>query len=665
MKKLLTLLTMALMVIGANAQAVIAEKDWTGCSKSDLLGGYIGDSDGSIEATADGVAITISKKSAQIWQPQTFVLHEDDVSLDEGGNYMVVITAKIPSDGELWVDLGDLVVNRTQRYIDVNASDDFQEIVIQFNEFPTGISGVYVNIGSGCVVGTTVIKKVEIWDMDHDGIHKIINDCSYYLNMKNKTATLAGLPQDYKGDYIIPQTVSYNGSEYTITRIEGIHCTGLTSVTIPNSVTSIWGFNGCNSLNSVTIPSSVTSIDGFNNCTGLTSVSFPNTVTSISGFDKCVSLTSLTIPSGVTSVSGFNNCTGLASLTIPSTITSIRGFTGCTSLTSVTIPSGVTSVSGFNNCTGLTSLTIPSTVTSISGFTGRTSLTSVTIPSGVTSISGFSGCTSLTSVTLPSSLTSISGFKNCTSLTSFTIPNSVTSISDDAFQNCSGLTSVTIQCIPTSVGRSIFSDCSELKEVIFDCSTVTPLFKGSSIQKITIGESVTRIQERALAGLDKIEDVICLAENVPTTDRTAFENSYIDYATLKVPVGALEAYKTTAPWSGFKQIEAAEGNLPEDAEKCATPTIMFANGTLTFSCQTEGVEYKYKIESPDVKDGTGNDIKVSATYKVSVFAFKSGRKNSDTATLEITASGKPGDANGDGVVNAADVVKTVNIIIGN
>ena len=146
MKKLLTLLTMALMVIGANAQAVIAEKDWTGCSKSDLLGGYIGDSDGSIEATADGVAITISKKSAQIWQPQTFVLHEDDVSLDEGGNYMVVITAKIPSDGELWVDLGDLVVNRTQRYIDVNASDDFQEIVIQFNEFPTGISGVYVNI---------------------------------------------------------------------------------------------------------------------------------------------------------------------------------------------------------------------------------------------------------------------------------------------------------------------------------------------------------------------------------------------------------------------------------------------------------------------------------------------------------------------------------------
>jgi len=278
----------------------------------------------------------------------------------------------------------------------------------------------------------------------------------------------------------------------------------------------------------------------------------------------------------------------------------------------------------------------------------------------------FSG-SSIESITMTKNVTSIGKnvISGCTNLSSLIIPSSVTSIDENAFADCSSLTSVSVQCTPASVGASIFEGCTNLKDGIFDCLTVTPLFKGSSIQNITIGESVTSIQERALAGLDKIEEVICLAENVPTTDRTAFENSYIDYATLKVPVGALEAYKTTAPWSGFKQIEAAEGNLPEDAEKCATPTIMFANGTLTFSCQTEGVEYKYKIESPDVKDGTGNDIKVAATYKVSVFAFKSGWKNSDTATLEITASGKPGDANGDGVVNAADVVKTVNIIIGN
>ena len=86
---------------------------------------------------------------------------------------------------------------------------------------------------------------------------------------------------------------------------------------------------------------------------------------------------------------------------------------------------------------------------------------------------------------------------------------------------------------------------------------------------------------------------------------------------------------------------------------------------MTFSCETEGVEYNYKIESLDAKDGTGNDIKFASTYKVCVYAFKSGWENSDTVIEEIhVAGGKAGDVNGDGVVDAADVVKVTNIIMG-
>ena len=65
-------------------------------------------------------------------------------------------------------------------------------------------------------------------------------------------------------------------------------------------------------------------------------------------FYGCSGLTSLTIPSSVTSIgnSAFEGCSGLTSLTIPSSVTSIgdRAFWGCSGLTSLTIPSGVTSI---------------------------------------------------------------------------------------------------------------------------------------------------------------------------------------------------------------------------------------------------------------------------------------------------------------------------------
>ena len=88
---------------------------------------------------------------------------------------------------------------------------------------------------------------------------------------------------EYTGDVVIPETVTYGDKTYSVTSIGDrafYNCSGLTSVTIPNNVTSIGScaFDGCNGLTSVTIPNSVTSIDGqaFENCSGLTSVTIPN-----------------------------------------------------------------------------------------------------------------------------------------------------------------------------------------------------------------------------------------------------------------------------------------------------------------------------------------------------------------------------------------------------
>ena len=69
-----------------------------------------------------------------------------------------------------------------------------------------------------------------------------------------------------------------------------------------------------------------------------------------------------------------------------------------------------------------------------------------------------------------------------------------------------------------------------------------------------------------------------------------------------------------------------------DEEKCATPTISYQNGKLTFSSATEGATFQYSITDTDIKKGSGNEVQLTATYSISVFAAKAGYENSETVT---------------------------------
>ena len=151
-----------------------------------------------------------------------------------------------------------------------------------------------------------------------------------YLDGNNVKVTYRGdyynsYDDEYSGEVIIPSTVRYNGTTYSVTSIgyaAFYFCSCLSSVTIPNSVTSIgdYAFDGCYRLTSVTIPNSVTSIGryAFDGCSRLTSITIPNSVTSIGdlAFASCTSLTSVTIGNSVTSIGNlaFYNCSSLTSI---------------------------------------------------------------------------------------------------------------------------------------------------------------------------------------------------------------------------------------------------------------------------------------------------------------------------------------------------------------
>ena len=370
---------------------------------------------------------------------------------------------------------------------------------------------------------------------------------------------------------IIPEAVTYNGITYSVTTIGGYafynynynynyNCISLTSVTIPNSVTSIgdYAFEGCTGLTSVTIPNSVTTIgtDAFYGCTGLTSITVSDGVTSIGSwaFGGCTGLTSVTIPNSVTTIgmSAFRNCSGLTSVTISDGVTTIEqdAFVGCTGLTSVTIPNSVTTIEAlaFYGCTGLTSVTIPNSVTSISSFAfgGCTGLTSVTIPNSVTSIGSLAFdwvCNIVYSGTAtgsPWGAKSVNGYVDgnfvysdstktallaCSSAAteSITIPDGVTSILDWAFYGCTGLTSVTIPNSVTSIGSWAFQG---VFYVVYSGTATGSPWGAKSVNGYVDGNFVySDSTKTALQGCrTAATGVITIPDGVTTIGMSAFRN---------------------------------------------------------------------------------------------------------------------------------------------
>lgn len=335
--------------------------------------------------------------------------------------------------------------------------------------------------------------SVWAYDFEVGGIYYNILEGN---NVEVTTGGYTGRPpklQEYTGSLNIPTTVTYNGTTYSVTRIGGkafINNTSLTSVTIPNSITSIgyMAFNNSGIYNDESNwKDDALYVDNYlirvkTTKSGAYTINNQTKLVAGGAFEDCSALTLVTIPSSVNNIemAAFKYCSSLKSVVLPNSIKHIGNetFYKCTSLTSVTIPNSVTSIGqgAFSFCSSLASIAIPNSVTTIGedAFTSCTSLTSVELPNSITTLKTnvFNSCSSLKSIIIPNGVSEIgtAAFKFCTSLVSVVVPSSVGYINTAAFEGCSALTSIALSDGLITIGSYAFVDCVSLRAITIPSS---------------------------------------------------------------------------------------------------------------------------------------------------------------------------------------------------
>ena len=376
---------------------------------------------------------------------------------------------------------------------------------------------------------------VQNWDTNGDG-ELSMEEAAAVTDLRNKFG--------FNAEIVHFPELQYFTSLISIASYDFYSCKNLRDIVLPSQITSIGSssFFGCSYLQEIVIPNAVTTIseNAFNGCNSMTSVNFPNGLETIGDY-------------------AFNYCNSLQSLAIPSTVTSIglSAFWGCSSLTTITVDPDNTIYDSREDCNaiiktstntlqlGIATTVIPTSVTAIgaSAFYGNTRLLTIDIPEGVSIIdnSAFSGCSSLTDVKFPTTLTSIgsTAFSGCKKLSSVLLPEGLKTIDQTAFQNCTNLKKVSIPSTVTKMSYNVFAGCSKLAKV--EVASTTPL----------------------------------------SIDASVFP--YRKKATLYVPQGCLEAYKSANVWKEFLNIVELADNIitatvnPEQMGQAANLVINLDN----------------------------------------------------------------------------------------
>ena len=249
----------------------------------------------------------------------------------------------------------------------------------------------------------------------------------------------------------------------------------------------------------------------------------------------------------------------------------------------------------------------------------------------------------------------------------FTITANVKGIGADAFLYC---TSMGMEKVPlfetgskvTMLPSGIFRNCYALEEV-------------------DLPASITKIEKNAFTGSSKLNLITINSETMPEADASSFDANQYNTTKLRVPSG-IDIDNLPAPWNKFA--DRAHIGDESTAQECATPTVTYDKGKLTFECSTPGAEIVSWIDIEDAQQITGGEWELVKVYKVRAYATKTGlRKSKEIEDATITwcngrpvfgkgfksvtleeANPKKGDINEDGVIDTNDAIQVVRIYLG-
>ena len=379
---------------------------------------------------------------------------------------------------------------------------------------------------------------------------------------------------EYKGHLVIPEKITLEGKEYTVTELYDMSHADIGYYDVANTT-----------LLSVVVPNTIKKITYrcFEACTALKSVKFEkgSPIQELVGccFKGCSSLEEVILPDNLSFIGTeswgetFALCTSLKTINLPKTVTKIQDgtFLECTALENINLEN--VKVIGMND------------VHKEGAFAGCTSLENVDLDKlEVLGVNTFNGCTSLKKVELPNANKIMdNAFHGCTSLKNINLESTI-NIYDYAFQKCISLEEVKLDNLEV-LGAYAFDSCVSLKQIELPSIKYLGIsveedkddfwwqdgdaFKNChSLETVILGSSLLYTNRNALFnGCNNLKDVYCYAINPPMyvdwqVGRSDYRKFVGDFV-LHVPASSIEAYKETA-WGDVYRVREDDGFIYQD-----------------------------------------------------------------------------------------------------